>query len=71
MKGVSKPVSFLANVRYMPEMDRVGKDVVRLKAAFDIALKDFDVGGKYVGNPAVASDWTVQLVLLGTMKQDG
>ena len=69
MKGVSKPVSFHVNVRYMPEMQNVGKDVVRMKASFDIQLADYGVGGKYVGSPAVASTWTVQLVLLGTMKQ--
>ena len=69
VKGVAKPVSFLANVRYMPEMQRVGKDVVRLKASFDFDLADHGVGGKYVGNPAVASTWTVQLVLLGTMQR--
>lgn len=68
MKGVSKPVRFYANARYVPEMDHVGKDVVRMSAAFDIELADFGVGGKYVGTPAVASTWTVELVLLGTMK---
>lgn len=67
MKGVSKPVSFHANVRYLPEMGRVGKDVVRLEGRFDIQLADYGVGGEYVGTPAVASTWQVELVLLGTM----
>lgn len=67
MKGVSKPVRFFANVRYMPEMDRVGKDIVRLEASFEIALADHGVGGAYVGTPAVAATWSVELVLLGKM----
>jgi hypothetical protein len=69
MKGVPQPVSFYANVRYLPEMRNVGKDVVRLKASFDIDLAAHGVGAKYVDSPAVAATWTVQMVLLGTMKR--
>ena len=50
-------------------MRNVGKDVARLKASFDIQLADFEVGGQYTGTPAVASTWTVELVLLGTIKR--
>jgi len=67
MKGVTKPVQFHANVRYLEEMRNVGKDVVRLKGSFDINMKDHGVGGEYVGNEAVAEVWTVQIVVLGTM----
>jgi polyisoprenoid-binding protein YceI len=68
MRGVTKPVRFYANVQYLPEMRNVGEDVVRLEASFDIQLADFEVGGKYVGTPAVAATWSVELVVLGTMK---
>lgn len=69
MKGVSKPVSFHANVRYLEEMRNVGKDVVRMKASFPIRLRDHGVGGEYVGTDAVAEVWDVQLVLLGTLER--
>lgn len=69
MKGTSKPVSFHANVRYLEEMQNVGKDVVRMKASFPIQLADYGVGGKYVGSDAVAATWDVQMVLLGTMQR--
>lgn len=71
MKGVSKPVTFYANVRYLPEMRNVGEDVVRMKASFDIDLAAHGVAADYQGSPAVAATWTVQLVLLGTMKREG
>jgi polyisoprenoid-binding protein YceI len=67
MKGVTKPVAFYANVRYLPEMANVGKDVVRVKCSFPLELSEYGVGGDYAGTPAVAGTWTVGLVLLGTM----
>jgi len=71
LKGVSQPVSFYANVRYLPEMRNVGEDVVRMKTSFDIDLAAHGVAPDYQGSPAVASTWTVQLVLLGTMRRGG
>jgi len=68
MRGVSKPVRFYANLRYVPEMRNVGTDVVRLEGSFDIQLADYGVGGAFVGTPAVAATWTVEVVVLGTMK---
>lgn len=67
MRGVEKPVAFLANVRYMPEMQNVGRDVVRVKLSFPLNLRDFQVGGSAIGSAAVAETWTVDMVVLGVM----
>jgi polyisoprenoid-binding protein YceI len=69
MRGTTKPVSFLANVRYVPEMQNVGKDVVRVKASFDVDVREYGVGGQWAGTPAVAAVWQVDIVALGVMKR--
>lgn len=69
MHGVTKPISAHANVRYMPEMYRLGKDVVRVKASFDVSLTAHGVNAPGVGSPAVADTWRVDVVLLGLMKK--
>lgn len=67
MRGVTKPVSAWANVRYMPEMPYLGKDVVRVKVSFDVSLKAHGVTNESVGTAAVADAWRVEVVLLGLM----
>ncbi len=67
MKGVTRAVTFYANVRYIGEMARVGDQVVRVKASFPIALKDFEIVNPAVGTPAVAASWDVDVVLLGVI----
>ena len=68
MKGVTQPVSFYANVRWIGEMQRVGSKVVRVKASFPLRLKDFEIVNPAVGTPAVAGTWDVDVVLLGVVK---
>jgi polyisoprenoid-binding protein YceI len=67
MKGVERPVTFYANVRYIGEMQRVGSKVVRVKASFPIQLKEFEIVNPAVGTPAVASTWDIDVVLLGVI----
>jgi polyisoprenoid-binding protein YceI len=67
MKGVTKPVAFFANVRYVGEMRNVGAKVVRVKASFPIALRDFGIVNASVGSQAVAETWVVDVVLLGVI----
>ena len=67
MKGVTQPVSFHANVRYVGEMRNVGDRVVRVKAAFPIRLRDFEIVNPSVGSPAVSEVWDVDVVLLGVI----
>lgn len=67
MKGVTNPVTFFANVRWIGEMDRVGSKVVRVKATFPLALKDYEIVNPAVGTPAVAATWDVDVVLLGVV----
>jgi polyisoprenoid-binding protein YceI len=69
MRGVAKPVSFLANVRYVGEMQNVGKETVRVKASFDLDFRAYGVGGEWAGTPAVARTWTVDVVLLGVLSR--
>lgn len=69
MHGVTRPISTWANVRYLPEMMYLGKDVVRVKATFDVSLKAHGVTNESVGTPAVADAWRVEVVLLGLMKK--
>lgn len=70
MHGVTKPASFLANVRYVGTMRNVGETVVRAKGSFTINLRDHEVGGDSVGSPAVAETWDVDVVLLGVMRTE-
>lgn len=67
MKGVTKPVTFHANVRYVGEMARVGSKVVRVKASFPISLRDFEIVNPAVGTPAVSEEWLIDVVLLGVI----
>ncbi len=67
MKGVTRPVTFYANVRWIGEMARVGDKVVRVKARFPINLKDYEIVNPAVGTPAVAETWDVDVVLLGVV----
>jgi polyisoprenoid-binding protein YceI len=67
MHGVTKPISTWANVRYLAEMPYLGKDVVRVKATFDVSLKAHGVLNESVGTLAVADAWRVEVVLLGLM----
>lgn len=69
MRGVSKKVSFHANVRFVPEMKWLGKNIARVKGSFEINLKDFGVTNPSVGTPACSAEWTVDVVLLGLIKQ--
>jgi polyisoprenoid-binding protein YceI len=69
MHGVTKPVSAWANVRYLPEMMYLGKDVVRVKVAFDVSLKAHDMVNPAIGTPAVADAWRIEAVILGLMKK--
>ena len=67
MHGVSKPISAWANVRYIPELMHLGKDVVRVKAAFDVSLKAHGMTNSDIGSPAVSDTWRVEVVVLGLM----
>ncbi|MHC5010555.1 MAG: YceI family protein [Planctomycetota bacterium] len=67
MRGVTKPVDFLANVRYIPEMRNVGQHIARVKASFEVDLQAYGVGGEWAGTPAVAGTWRVDLVALGVI----
>ena len=67
MHGVSKPISAWANVRYLAEMDHLGKDIVRVKASFDVSLKAHGMTNPGIGSPAVSDTWRVEVVLLGLM----
>lgn len=67
LHGVAKPVDFLANVRYIPEMEYFGKDVIRVSARFDIDLKAHGIVNPSVGTPACAQVWTVDVAILGLM----
>ena len=69
MHGKSSSITALANVRYIPEMDHFGKDVVRVKVSFPVSLKAHGIDNPYVGSPAVAEEWKVDVVLLGLMKK--
>ena len=66
VNGIAKPVEVLLNARWVGKMDHVADDgVVRVSGAFTFPLKDHNVGGAWAGTPAVAADWTVQVVLIG------
>lgn len=69
MHGVTKPVSAWANVRYLPEMQYLGKDIVRVKTAFDVSLKAHGLLNPGIGTDACADAWRVDVVVLGVMKR--
>lgn len=68
MRGVAKDVSFLANARHVAEMKYLGKNIARVKGAFEINLKDFGMDNGTVGTPACSDTWQVDVVLLGLIK---
>jgi polyisoprenoid-binding protein YceI len=70
MHGVEKPLVTLANVRFVKEMANVPapNGIARLKAKFQVNLKDFGVTSPYVGSPAVANAWDVEIVALGILE---
>lgn len=68
MRGFSKDVSFLANARHVAEMKWVGKNIARVKGAFEINLKEFGMDNGTVGTPACSDTWQVDVVLLGLIK---
>ncbi len=65
MRGVTQPVSILANVQHVPEMKHMGKNLARVKGSFFIDLKQHEILNDAVGTPAVAQKWLVDVVLLG------
>ena len=65
MRGVTHPVSILANVQHIPEMQFLGKNLARVKGSFFIDLKRHEILNDAVGTPAVAQKWLVDVVLLG------
>ena len=68
INGVAKPVEFLLNARWIGAMQYVADDgVVRIAGSFTFPLKDHNIGGQWAGTPAVAADWTVQVVLIGVL----
>ncbi len=70
MRGVTKDVAFYANVRWIDKMPYFSDDgAVRIKGGFDINLKEFGMDNGYVGSPAVAEVWNVEVVLLGAPKK--
>jgi polyisoprenoid-binding protein YceI len=70
MAGVTKPVEFPVNVRWIGAMFGVADDgVVRVSGSFVTKLKDHNVGGQWAGTPAVAADWDVNVVLLGVLRK--
>jgi polyisoprenoid-binding protein YceI len=70
LHGITNPVDFLANVRWIGAMDHFADDgVIRVSATVPVDLKAFKVGGAYAGTPAVAAEWQLSVVLLGVMKK--
>jgi polyisoprenoid-binding protein YceI len=67
MHGVQKEISFLANVRHVGAIERVGDSVIRVRADFPVSLKAFGVTSPYVGSPAVAEAWDVSVDILGVL----
>ena len=70
VKGTSKTMTSLANVRFIPKFPRFGENVVRVRASFDLPLKEFGVDNPSVGTPAVAEVWNVEVTLLGLLKTE-
>lgn len=71
MHGVEKELTTLANVRFIDKMDHFDapSGVARLKAKLGVSLKAFGVTNDYVGSPAVADTWDVEMVLLGVIEK--
>ena len=69
MRGVSKQVTFFANVRYVGEMKYVGKTVARMKGSFNINLKEYGITNPSVGTQACSAEWTIDVVLLGSIQK--
>ncbi len=69
MHGVTNPISGWANVRYLPEMMYLGKDIVRVKCSLTVSLKAHGLSNPAIGTPAVADLWTVDVVALGLMQK--
>lgn len=67
MHGVQKEISFLANVRHVGKIERVGDSVVRVRAEFPLSLREFGIANQYVGSPAVSESWDVSVDLLGVL----
>lgn len=69
MHGVTNPISGWANVRYLPEMMYLGKDIVRVKCSLTVSLKAYGVSNPAIGTPAVSDLWSVDVVALGLMQK--
>ncbi len=71
MHGVEKEVSALANVRFIEKMDHFDapNGIARLKAKFPLSLKAFGIDNAYVGSPAVADTWDVEMVVIGVLEK--
>jgi polyisoprenoid-binding protein YceI len=69
MHGVEKEISALANVRFIEKMDHfeAPAGIARLKTRLSVSLKAFGVDNPYVGSPAVADAWDVEMVLIGVI----
>lgn len=67
MHGKQQAISAWANVRYLPEMMYLGKDVVRVKTSFTISLKAFGLTNPAIGSPACADLWQIEVVALGLL----
>ena len=64
MRGKEKKLSVPANIRLVPEVKDIGKNLVRVKAEFELALADFDIQDKNIGGK-IAPIWEIKVVLLG------
>lgn len=71
MHGVEKAVVSLANVRFIDKMDHFDAPlgIARLKTKVSLSLKAYGVDNPYVGSPAVADEWTVEVVVLGVISK--
>lgn len=70
IKGVSHSKTSLANVRFIPTFPRLGENIVRVRATFDLPIKEFGVTHAAVGSPAVAEVWNVEVTLLGMLQAE-
>ena len=71
MHGVEKEIVTLANVRFIKEMEHMEapNGIARLKTKITLSLKAFGVDNPYIGSPAVADAWDVELVVLGVIEK--
>lgn len=65
IKGVSKEMTSLANIRFIPEFPNFGENIVRVRTSLQIPIKEFGITHEAVGSPAVAEVWDIDVVLLG------